>query len=87
MTSMKVCLGGLGGLGGGFSAFHGRQPADPVKVERAMVRVLARDEGLGVSAVLPVWRDVFVRMEERRARAMGEVEGLKVVAGYDIYTV
>ncbi|PUU76525.1 hypothetical protein B9Z19DRAFT_1102316 [Tuber borchii] len=49
----------LGGIRRGFSAFHGRQPGDPVKAGNVIVGVLAGDGG-----------------------AIGEVEGLKEVAGY-----
>ncbi|PUU76529.1 hypothetical protein B9Z19DRAFT_990274 [Tuber borchii] len=72
----------LGGIRRGFSAFHGRQPGDPVKAGNVIVRVLAGDGGLGVPAVLPVGGDVFEKIEEGCARAIGEVEGLKEVAGY-----
>ncbi|KAG0130055.1 hypothetical protein HOY82DRAFT_650428 [Tuber indicum] len=67
--------GVLGGIRRGFSAFHGHQPGDPVKAAAVIVRVLAGDAGLGgVPGVLPVGGDVFERM--------GEVEGLREVAGY-----
>jgi len=72
----------LGRIRRGFSAFHGRQPGDPVKAGNVIVGVLAGDGGLGVPAVLPVGEDVFEKIEEGCARAMGEVEGLKEVAGY-----
>lgn len=53
-----------------------------MKAGRVIVGVFVRDEGLGVPAVLPVVRDVFVKMEERRARAMEGDGGSKEVAGY-----
>jgi len=74
--------GVLGGIRSGFSAFHGKQPGDPVKAGKVIVGVLAGNGGLGVPAVLPVGEDVFEKIEEGCARAMGQVEGLKEVAGY-----
>ncbi|PUU74441.1 hypothetical protein B9Z19DRAFT_1133299 [Tuber borchii] len=72
----------LGEIKRGFSAFHGRQLLDPVKAGNVIIKVLAGDGGLGVPAGLSVEGEVFEKIEEGRVRAMGEVEGLKEVAGY-----
>ena len=72
----------LGGIKRGFSAFHGRQPGDPVKGWECNCRSFGVGGGLGVPAVWPVGRDVFGKIEEGGARAMREVEGFKEVAGY-----
>ncbi|CUS07969.1 unnamed protein product [Tuber aestivum] len=73
--------GVLGEIRKGFAAFHGCQPGDPVKAGGVIVRVLAGDGGLRVPAVLPVGGDVFAKMEEGCRKVMGEVEGLREVAG------
>jgi len=41
--------------------------------------------GVGGACCIACWgRDLFVKMEERCARAMGEVEGLEGKAGYPL---